>query len=121
MLLSAELLISLILSRSTHIDHVLRRVCDNVVGSPVFLNRGYLARLKLVELLLLRGVLGVIVLKPAATSMLAVSCVLVVVVAHPAINASNIVAPIIMTDSFLFHILGSFHYFSVMLLLPLRA
>jgi hypothetical protein len=41
--LSAELLISLILSRSTHIDHVLRRVCDNVVGSPVFLDRGYLA------------------------------------------------------------------------------
>jgi len=34
------------------------RVRDNVVGSPVFLDRGYLASLKLLELLLLRGRLG---------------------------------------------------------------
>ena len=72
--LSAKVLISLILSRSTHIDHVPRRVRDDVVGLPVFLDRGYLASLKLLELLLLRGVLGVIILKPEATSML--RCVL---------------------------------------------
>ena len=56
--LSAHLLISLILVRSTHIDQVLRRVRDNVVGSPVFLDRDYLASLKLFELLLLRSRLG---------------------------------------------------------------
>jgi hypothetical protein len=56
--LSAKVLISLILSRSTHIDHVPRRVRDDVVGLPVFLDRGYLASLKLLEPLLLRGVLG---------------------------------------------------------------
>src|SRR5512133_2582869 len=56
--LSAHLLVSLVLVRSTHIDHVLRRVRDNVVGSPVFLDRGYLASLKLLQLLLLRGRLG---------------------------------------------------------------
>src|SRR4029434_6503010 len=44
--LSAELLVNLILVRSTHIDQVLVRVRDNVVGSPVFLDRGYLASLK---------------------------------------------------------------------------
>src|SRR6188474_2680000 len=53
--LSAHLLVGLILVRSTNIDQVLRRVRDNVVGSPVFLDRDYLASLKLVELLLLRG------------------------------------------------------------------
>ena len=51
--LSAELLISLILSRPTHIDHVPRRVRNNVVGSPVFLDLGYLTSLKLLEPLLL--------------------------------------------------------------------
>src|SRR6516162_3999475 len=45
--LSTELLISLILSRPTHIDQVPRRVRNNVVGSPVFLDLGYLANLKL--------------------------------------------------------------------------
>jgi hypothetical protein len=56
--LRAHLLISLILVRSTHIDQVLRRVRDNVVGSPLPVDRGYLASLKLVEFLLLRGRLG---------------------------------------------------------------
>jgi len=56
--LSAHLLVGLILVRSTHIDQVLMRVSDNIVGSPVFLDRDYLASLKLVELLLLRRRLG---------------------------------------------------------------
>src|SRR6516165_8908356 len=56
--LSAELLIILVLRRPTHIDHVLRRVSDNVVGFPVLLYLGYLANLKLLELLLLRRGLG---------------------------------------------------------------
>ena len=56
--LSAHLLVSLVLVRSTHIDQVLMRVRDNVVGSPVFLDRDDLASLKLLELLLLRGRLG---------------------------------------------------------------
>ena len=56
--LSAKVFISLILSRSTHIDHVPRRVRDNVVGLPLFLDHGYLASFKLLELMLLRGGLG---------------------------------------------------------------
>ena len=45
--LSAELLISLILRRATDVDQVLRRVRDDVVGSSVFLDLGYLANLEL--------------------------------------------------------------------------
>ena len=56
--LSAKVFIGLILSRSTHIDHVPRRVRDNVVGLPLFLDHGYLASFKLLELMLLRGGLG---------------------------------------------------------------
>jgi len=43
--LSAHLLIILVLRRPTHIDHVPRRVRDNVVGSPILLVLGYLAGL----------------------------------------------------------------------------
>src|SRR6516164_2891191 len=54
----AELLISLVLFRSTDIGLVMYRVWKNVVCSPLFVNHGHIARRKLLELLLLRGCLG---------------------------------------------------------------
>src|SRR6476660_8255801 len=54
----ALLLVSLILVRSTDIGLVMCRVRENVVGSPVFVDHGYMARRKLLELLLLRSRLG---------------------------------------------------------------
>src|SRR5207249_3500087 len=54
----AELLVSLILPRSTDIGLIMSRVRENVVGSPLPVNHGHMARRKLLELLLLRGSLG---------------------------------------------------------------
>src|SRR5439155_1493382 len=51
----AELLISLVLLRSTDVGPILGRVRENVVGFAAFLDHGYLARRKVLELLLLRG------------------------------------------------------------------
>src|SRR5260370_40875795 len=55
----AELLVSLVLLRSTDIGLVMRRVRENVVGSPLSVDHGHMARRKLLELLLLRGRPGV--------------------------------------------------------------
>src|SRR5438034_10089276 len=54
----AELLVSLILPRSTDIGMIMSRVRENVVGSPLPVNHGHMARRNLLELLLLRGSLG---------------------------------------------------------------
>src|SRR6266498_4934687 len=53
-----ELLVSLVLLRSTDIGLVMCRVRENVVSSPLFVDHGHFARRKLLELLLLRGRLG---------------------------------------------------------------
>src|SRR6266516_4379309 len=53
-----ELLVSLVLFRSTDIGLVMSRVWENVVGSPLSVDHGHMARRKLLELLLLRGRLG---------------------------------------------------------------
>src|SRR6476620_7190513 len=55
---SAELLVSLILVRSTDIGLVMCRVRENVIGSPLPVDHGDMARRKLLELLLLRSCLG---------------------------------------------------------------
>src|SRR5436305_15090204 len=60
----AELLVSLVLVRSTDIGLVMSRVWENVVGSPLSVDHGHMARRKLLELLLLRGSLGGNHLKP---------------------------------------------------------
>src|SRR5262249_52676076 len=54
----AELLISLVLLRSADIGAVVSWIWKNVVGFPAFLDHGYLARRKVLELLLLRWCLG---------------------------------------------------------------
>src|SRR5438874_10820715 len=54
----AELLVSLVLPRSTDIGLVMSRVRENVVGSPLSVDHGHMARRKLLELLLLRARLG---------------------------------------------------------------
>src|SRR6476660_2210019 len=51
----ALLLVSLVLVRTTYVGLVMRRVRENVVGSPVFVDHGYMARRKLLKLLLLRS------------------------------------------------------------------
>src|SRR5438270_11880113 len=55
----AELLVSLVLLRSADIGLVMSRVWENVVSSPFFVDHGHMARRKLLELLLLRGRLGI--------------------------------------------------------------
>src|SRR4029077_6597286 len=55
----AELLVSLILLRSTDIGLVMSRVRENVVGSPFPVDHGHMARRKLLQLLLLCSRLGV--------------------------------------------------------------
>src|SRR5205814_3564259 len=50
----AELLVSLVLVRSTDIRLVMWRVRENVVGSPLPVEHGHMVRLKLLELLWLR-------------------------------------------------------------------
>src|SRR6266566_10045718 len=54
----AKLLVSLVLPGSTDIGLVMRRVRENVVGSPLSIDHGHFARRELLELLLLRGGLG---------------------------------------------------------------
>src|SRR5436190_8197709 len=54
----AELLVRLILLRSTDIGLVMCRVRENAVGSPLSVDHGHMARRKLLELLCLRGRLG---------------------------------------------------------------
>src|SRR6266480_3592009 len=54
----AELLVSLVLLRSTDIGLVMSRVGENVVGSPLSGDHGHFARRKLLQLLLLRSGLG---------------------------------------------------------------
>src|SRR2546426_11780732 len=54
----AELLVSLVLLRSTDIGLIMSRVRENVVGSPLSADHGHFARRKLLELLLLRSRLG---------------------------------------------------------------
>src|SRR6266496_5785125 len=54
----AELLVSLVLLRSTDIGLVMSRVRENVVRSPLFVDHGHFARRKLLELLLLHSRLG---------------------------------------------------------------
>src|SRR5882762_8049537 len=54
----AELLVRLILVRSADIGLVMRRVRENVVGSPFSVDHGHMARRKLLKLLLLRSRLG---------------------------------------------------------------
>src|SRR5436190_13572861 len=54
----AKLLVSLVLLRSSDIGLVMSRVWENVVGSPLSVDHGHMARRKLLELLLLRGSLG---------------------------------------------------------------
>src|SRR6185369_14094277 len=53
-----ELLVSLVLLRSTDIGLVMCRVRENVVGSPILVDHGYMARRNLLELLLLGSRLG---------------------------------------------------------------
>src|SRR6266478_2726313 len=53
-----ELLVSLVLLGSTDIGLVMCRVRENVVGSPLPVDHGHMARRKLLELLLLRSRLG---------------------------------------------------------------
>src|SRR6266700_4047016 len=54
----AELLVSLVLLRSTDIGPVMCRVRENVVGFPLPVDHGHMARRQLLQLLLLRGGLG---------------------------------------------------------------
>src|SRR5205814_4240515 len=54
----AELLVSLVLVRSTDIGLVMCRVRENVIGSAVSVDHDHMARRKLLELLLLRSRLG---------------------------------------------------------------
>src|ERR1051326_1354597 len=54
----AELLVSLVLFRSTDIGLVMCRVRENVVGSPLPVDHGHVARRKLLEFLLLGSRLG---------------------------------------------------------------
>src|SRR6266550_7838967 len=54
----AELLVSLVLIRSTDVGPVLSRVGEDVVSFPLFVDHGYLAWRKLLELLLLCRRLG---------------------------------------------------------------
>src|SRR5213594_4337223 len=54
----AQLLVSLVLLRSTDIGLVMSRIRENVVGSPLFVDHGDMAWRKLLQLLLLRGCLG---------------------------------------------------------------
>src|SRR5213593_4327458 len=54
----AELLVSLVLLRSTDIGLVMSRVLENVVGSPLSVDHGHMAWRKLLQLLLLRSGLG---------------------------------------------------------------
>src|SRR6266550_3002497 len=54
----AELLVSLVLLRSADISLVMSRVRENVVGFPLSVDHGHMARRELLELLLLRGRLG---------------------------------------------------------------
>src|SRR6266576_3824975 len=54
----AELLVSLVLLRSTDIRLVMCCVRENVVGSPLSVDLGHFARRKLLQLLLLRSRLG---------------------------------------------------------------
>src|SRR5436190_24145523 len=54
----AELLVSLVLVRSTDIGLVMSRVRENVVGSSLSVDHGHMARRKLLEFLLLRSRLG---------------------------------------------------------------
>src|SRR6266581_4083139 len=54
----AELLVSLILLGSTDIGLVMSCVRENVVGSPLSVDHGHMARRKLLQLLLLRSGLG---------------------------------------------------------------
>src|SRR6266516_7572043 len=54
----AELLVSLVLPRSTDIGLVMCRVRENVVGFPLPVDHGHMARRKLLQLLLLRSGLG---------------------------------------------------------------
>src|SRR5213083_1508631 len=54
----AELLVSLVLLRSTDIGLVMCRVRENIVSSPLPVDHGHMARRKLLELLLLRSGLG---------------------------------------------------------------
>src|SRR5437667_12846712 len=54
----AQLLVSLVLLRSTDIGLVMSRVRENVVGSPLSVDHGHMARRKLLQLLLLCGGLG---------------------------------------------------------------
>src|SRR5437899_7277911 len=54
----AELLVSLVLLRSTDISLVMSRVRENVIGSPLPVYHGHMARRQLLELLLLRSRLG---------------------------------------------------------------
>src|SRR5205823_1068823 len=54
----AQLLVSLVLLRSTDIGLVMCRVRENVVGSPLSVDHGHFARRKLLQLLLLRSRLG---------------------------------------------------------------
>src|SRR5439155_21481687 len=51
----AELLVRLVLLRSTDIGLVMSRVRENVVGSPISVDHGHFARRKVLELLLLRS------------------------------------------------------------------
>src|SRR5205809_3875569 len=53
-----ELLVSLVLVRSTDVGLVMCRVRENVVGSPLSVDHGHMARRKLLQLLLLRSRLG---------------------------------------------------------------
>src|SRR6266481_3590763 len=54
----AELLVSLVLLRSTDIGLVMCHVRENVVRSPLFVDHSHFARRKPLEFLLLRGSLG---------------------------------------------------------------
>src|SRR6266487_4262317 len=54
----AELLVSLVLLGSTDIGLVMSRVRENVVGFPLPVDHGHMARRKLLQLLLLRGGFG---------------------------------------------------------------
>src|SRR5256885_6560053 len=54
----AELLISLVLLRSTDIGLVMSRIWEDIVGSALPVDHGHMARRELLELLLLRSRLG---------------------------------------------------------------
>src|SRR5213079_716883 len=53
-----KLWVSLVLLRSEDIGLVMSRVRENVVGSPLSVDHGHMARRKLLELLMMRGRLG---------------------------------------------------------------